>query len=102
MKFYSDVTRKFYDTLEECTEKENEALQEQENKANAEKTDKTKLDELYTQYQLTLEDVRSLQHQASKDFSELETAAKNFIRKYGYVPDQYKSLVFFSSFSSLL
>lgn len=102
MKFYSDVTRKFYDTPEECTEKENAFLQEQENKANAEKNDLKKLDELYTQYQLTVEDIRTLQRQATKDYSELETAAKGFVRKYGHVPDKYKNIVFFSSFSSLL
>lgn len=98
VKYYSEITKKFYNTSDECSEQENAFLKEQEEKTNAENEDKQRLDELYSAYQMTMEDVRSLQAQASGDFSELKTAAKDFVRKYGYIPEKYKSLVFFSYF----
>lgn len=102
MKYFSEITKKCYDTIEECENSEAAFLKEKNDKETAEKEAKEKLDELYSSYQMTVNDIHTMQRQANKDFSELETAVKNFIRKYGYIPDKYKNLIFFSTFTSLL
>lgn len=94
MKFYSEYTQKIYDTMEQCDKAEKEYLEEKNRKANAENTAKAELDKLFAAFNEKNDVVKKANAELSAANRALQEAVTNFGRKYGYVPDKYRSIQF--------
>lgn len=89
MKFYSDITKKFYDTVEDCKEAENKAVEAQK-KAEAEKKTKedaraTRAKEVEAAYKAAVE--------AEQKYVELRNAFINDYHSYHMTYSTTKDLV---------
>ena len=99
MKFYSDKTKKMYDTEAECLKAEKEFDELYNKKANAEKEAKAKLDVLHAKMQETTEAVKKANAANTEAYRVLQKEIGEFSRKYGYVPEKYRTLQFLTWFS---
>ena len=70
MKFYSEQTKKFYDSEKECAEAEEKFVTERNNKAAARKADAEKVEKAFDEYKA-----------ARKAYYD---ALNQFCEKYGY------------------
>jgi septal ring factor EnvC (AmiA/AmiB activator) len=94
MKFYSEYTKQIYDTMELCDKAEKDYLEEKNRKANAENEAKANLDKLFQSFNEKNETVKKANAELSTANRALQEAVNNFGRKYGYVPDKYRSIQF--------
>ena len=69
MKFYSEQTKKFYDSEKECAEAEEKYLTEKTNKAAARKADAEKVEKAFSELKAAREN--------------FNTALSDFCKKYG-------------------
>lgn len=96
MKYYCEYTKKLYDTLADCENAEKEFIAEQNKKANAENEAKAVLDSLMQTFNDKNEAVKKANTELSAASKALTNAVNDFNRKYGYVPDKYRSIQFLS------
>lgn len=97
MRYYSDYTKKFYDSIEDCEAAEAEHIEKENARKSAEENLLTELtaqkhvvDELRTQY-------NEVGKQYNEEYSRLSKMLNTFSRKYGYVPKGFNSLDLFLS-----
>lgn len=94
MKFYSEHTKKLYDTMEECTKVDNEYLESLNRKKNAENEAKAQMDALYANFNAKNEAVKKANAELMAASKEIQRAVNDFSTKYGYVPDKFRSIQF--------
>ena len=94
MKFYSEYTKKFYDTMEECAKVDNEYLESLNRKKNAENEAKAKMEELYANFNAKNDAVKKANAELVAASKEIQRAVSAFSSKYGYVPDKFRSIQF--------
>ena len=76
MKYYSDVTRKFYNTAEDCEKEEKQAIKQEEEKKLAEQ----RKNEARAVAAKNVEEKRLVMVKAQKDYKE---AIEAFYKQYG-------------------
>ena len=82
MKFYSDVTKKMYDTAAECEAQEAAFLKAEEEKRNGNKAAIAEIDLLFEQFQKEQKAVLKTGHELHKKYAEYQ-------RKYGQLPEKH-------------
>ena len=89
MKYYSDVTKKIYNTAEECQAAEAAVLKAEEEKKNGKANALAEIDLLTSQF----EEAQKAQEVAYKALLKAsETLHKKYVdyqQKYGRLPDKY-------------
>jgi hypothetical protein len=89
MKFYSDVTKNLYDTIEACEAAEAAFLKAEEEKKNGHKLALAELDELYECFQ-EAQRVNKESYKAVVEASKvLHKKYLEYQRKYGQLPDKH-------------
>ena len=76
MKYYSDVTRKFYNTAEDCEKEEKQAIKQEEEKKLAEQ----RKNEARAVAAKNVEEKRLIMVKAQKDYKE---ALEDFCKQHG-------------------
>lgn len=92
MKFYCEYTKKLYDTIDECNAAEKAYLDEKNKKANAENEAKANLEKLYNDFNAKNDAVKKANSELSAASRTITNAVSEFSRKYGYVPEKYRSI----------
>lgn len=97
MKFYSEKLSRFFDTADECEAAEEEVLEKERAKKEAEgnlvnelAAQKHVVDELRARY-------NELGKQYNEEYEKLSKMLSAFSRKYGYVPKGFNGLDLFFS-----
>ena len=101
MKFYSEVTKKFYDVYEEAEAAEREFHAAEE----AKKHEQTALLEGLAHLKATYDEANTIAQEATKAsriaYEELSKAVRAYFNKYGSVPKEYANLTFMTDVFSL-
>ena len=101
MRYYSDYTKKFYDTPEACETAEYEYVMAEE----AKKHEQTAMLEGLAHLKVTYEEANTAAAEASKAsraaYDELTKAVRTYFNKYGSVPKEFANLTFMTDLFSL-
>lgn len=89
MKFYSDVTKKMYDTAEECEAQEAAFLKAEEEKRNGNKAALAEIDQLLEQFQKEQKAQEMAYRAVVKTANTLREKYVDYQRKYGRLPDKH-------------
>lgn len=100
-RFYSELTKKFYDVYEEAEAAEHEYAAAME----AKKHEQDIMLESLAQLKTTYEEANTIAQEASKTsrkaYEELTKAVRAYFNKYGSVPKEYANLTFMTDLFSL-
>lgn len=89
MKFYSDVTKKMYDTVAECEAQEAAFLKAEEEKRNGNKAALAEIDLLLEQFQTEQKAREEAYRAVVKTAKALREKYVDYQRKYGRLPDKH-------------
>jgi hypothetical protein len=89
MKFYSDVTKKMYDTAAECEAQEAAFLKAEEEKRNGNKAAIAEIDLLFEQFQKEQKAQEEAYKAVIKTGHELHKKYAEYQRKYGQLPEKH-------------
>ncbi len=92
VKFYSSITNKYYDSLDEATAAENEIKHAQEKR---EETRTNAIEEL-REYQQQVKEMKKESDKAYKSYAELQRSyakkLQEYYQEYGYYPKEFNDL----------
>ena len=91
LKFYSDVTGKLYNSIEECEAAEKAILKEQEERKNGQKVALAELDELLEFFEMAHKEQESANQKFMKAGESLRNKYIAYLRKYGSLPEKHYS-----------
>ena len=101
MKFFSEYTKKFYDTPEACETAEHEYVMA----AEAKKNEQAAMLEGLAHLKVTYDEANTVAAEASKAsrvaYDELAKAVRAYFNKYGSVPKEFANLTFMTDLFSL-
>lgn len=89
MKYYSDVTKKMYDTAAECEAQEAAFLKAEEEKRNGNKAALAEIDQLLEQFQKEQKTQEAAYRAVVKTANALHEKYVDYQRKYGRLPDKH-------------
>lgn len=89
MKYYSDVTKKMYDTAAECEAQEAAFLKAEEEKRNSNKVALAEIDMLLEQFQKEQKAQEAAYRAVVKTANTLHEKYVDYQRKYGRLPDKH-------------
>ena len=89
MKFYSDVTKKMYDTAAECEAQEAAFLKAEEEKRNGNKVALAEIDQLLEQFQKEQKAQEMAYRAVVKTANTLREKYVDYQRKYGRLPEKH-------------
>lgn len=91
IRYYSDLTKNYYETPEEATQAEEALIAEKKNKENEKQLHLDTLRGLWDD----MEAGRKKANEATKHYNEdrdiFIKSVVDFHKKYGYIPDEYRS-----------
>lgn len=92
VKFYSSITNKYYDSLDEATAAENEIKHAQEKQ---EETRTNAIEEL-REYQQQVKEMKKESDKAYKSYAELQRSyakkLQEYYQEYGYYPKEFNDM----------
>lgn len=89
MKFYSDVTKQLYDTMEACEAAEVAHLKAEEEKKNGHKLALVEIDELLEHFEAARKEQEAAYKEMSNTAKVLHSKYVEYQRKYGRLPDKH-------------
>ena len=89
MKFYSDVTKQLYNTVQECEAAEAAHLKAEEEKKNGPKIALAEIDELYAQFEREQKVHEESYKAVVKAGNALHKKYVDYQRKYGQLPEKH-------------
>ena len=89
MKFYSDITKKMYDTAAECEAQEAAFLRAEEEKRNGNKVALAEIDQLLEQFQKEQKAQEMAYRTVVQTAKTLHDKYVDYQRKYGRLPEKH-------------
>ena len=89
MKFYSDVTKKLYDTAEACEAAETAYLKAEEEKRNGNKLALAEIDELLEHFETARKEQEAAYKEMTATAKVLHSKYVDYQRQYGRLPDKH-------------